>query len=330
MKTGHTDSAGFCLVTSALRDGMRLVSVVLGSTSMKARENASAALLNYGFTFYETKLVVKGGATLATAPVWKAASSPVDVEHQGRSVRDVPRGEAADVKTALDVQPRLIAPLARDAIVGQLRVTRRQSDAGDAAAAPLDERRGRRLVAPADRHHSAVVRLSVPLPICHLNGEYLPLSEARVSPLDRAFLFGDARLRGGAGVSAGGRSGCASIWTGSNAASRASAWRRRCRMPSGRDVCRELIARNGGGDQYLYIQVTRGAEFGRNHAWPDGLKPTMFAYATALGAARRAMLETGVAGRDRGRHPLGAARHQIDRAARERSAEEARGRCRRV
>ncbi len=61
LKTGHTDSAGFCLVTSALRDGMRLVSVVLGSTSMKARENASAALLNYGFTFYDTRLLVKAG-----------------------------------------------------------------------------------------------------------------------------------------------------------------------------------------------------------------------------------------------------------------------------
>jgi D-alanyl-D-alanine carboxypeptidase (penicillin-binding protein 5/6) len=67
LKTGHTDSAGFCLVTSALRDGMRLVSVVLGSTSMKARENASAALLNYGFTFYDTRLLIKGGTTLARA-----------------------------------------------------------------------------------------------------------------------------------------------------------------------------------------------------------------------------------------------------------------------
>src|ERR1700691_468885 len=64
LKTGHTDSAGFCLVTSALRDGMRLVSVVLGSTSMKARENASAALLNYGFTFYDTKMAVQGGAVI--------------------------------------------------------------------------------------------------------------------------------------------------------------------------------------------------------------------------------------------------------------------------
>ena len=123
LKTGHTESAGYCLVTSALRDGMRLVSVVLGSTSMKARENASTALLNYGFTFYETKLVVKGAATLATAPVWKAASSPVDVSIRDDLYVTVPRGEAADVKTALELQPRLIAPLARDATVGQLRVS---------------------------------------------------------------------------------------------------------------------------------------------------------------------------------------------------------------
>jgi D-alanyl-D-alanine carboxypeptidase (penicillin-binding protein 5/6) len=123
LKTGHTDSAGYCLVTSSLREGMRLVSVVLGSTSMKARENASAALLNYGFTFYETKLVVKGAATLATVPVWKAASSPVDVSIRDDLYVTVPRGEGADVKTALDLQPRLIAPLARDSVIGQMRVT---------------------------------------------------------------------------------------------------------------------------------------------------------------------------------------------------------------
>jgi len=122
LKTGHTDSAGFCLVTSALRDGMRLVSVVLGSTSMKGRENASAALLNYGFTFYDTKLAVKGGAALASTKVWKAAKSPVDVGIKEDLYITLPRGQANDIKTAVDVQPRLIAPLALDSDVGQLRV----------------------------------------------------------------------------------------------------------------------------------------------------------------------------------------------------------------
>jgi D-alanyl-D-alanine carboxypeptidase (penicillin-binding protein 5/6) len=122
LKTGHTDSAGFCLVTSALRDGMRLVSVVMGSTSMKARENASAALLNYGFTFYDTKLAVKGGAVLATARVWKGESASVDLGIKDDFYITVPRGQADAVKTATDVRPRLIAPLALDANLGTLRV----------------------------------------------------------------------------------------------------------------------------------------------------------------------------------------------------------------
>jgi serine-type D-Ala-D-Ala carboxypeptidase (penicillin-binding protein 5/6) len=123
LKTGHTDSAGFCLVTSALRDGMRLVSVVLGSTSMSGRENASAALLQYGFTFYDTKLVVKGGTPLATTKVWKAARSPVDVGITDDLWLTVPRSQSNDIKTAVEVQPRLIAPLTVDRSVGQLRVT---------------------------------------------------------------------------------------------------------------------------------------------------------------------------------------------------------------
>ena len=122
LKTGHTDSAGFCLVTSALRDGMRLVSVVLGSKSMKAREDASAALLNYGFTFYDTKLVVKGGTALASTRVWKAAASPVDLGIKDDLWLTLPRGEAATVTTSVTVQPRLIAPLGADAAVGELRV----------------------------------------------------------------------------------------------------------------------------------------------------------------------------------------------------------------
>jgi serine-type D-Ala-D-Ala carboxypeptidase (penicillin-binding protein 5/6) len=122
LKTGHTDSAGFCLVTSSLRDGMRLISVVMGSTSMKARENASAALLNYGFTFYDTKLVVKGGTVLASSRVWKGLSPSVDLGIKEDLYLTLPRGEAGNVKTATEVLPRLIAPLGVDANLGTLRV----------------------------------------------------------------------------------------------------------------------------------------------------------------------------------------------------------------
>jgi serine-type D-Ala-D-Ala carboxypeptidase (penicillin-binding protein 5/6) len=121
LKTGHTDSAGFCLVTSAHREGMRLISVVLGSTSMKARENASASLLGYGFTFYDTKLVVKGGTVLATTHVWKAANSSAELGIKDDLYMTLARSQS-DVKTSVDVTPKLIAPLGLDANVGTLHV----------------------------------------------------------------------------------------------------------------------------------------------------------------------------------------------------------------
>jgi serine-type D-Ala-D-Ala carboxypeptidase (penicillin-binding protein 5/6) len=121
LKTGHTDSAGFCLVTSAHREGMRLVSVVLGSTSMKARENASASLLGYGFTFYETKLIVKGGTALATTHVWKAANPSAELGVKDDLYMTLARGQS-DAKTSIDIIPKLIAPLGLDANVGTLHV----------------------------------------------------------------------------------------------------------------------------------------------------------------------------------------------------------------
>ncbi|HEX4242689.1 MAG TPA: D-alanyl-D-alanine carboxypeptidase family protein [Steroidobacteraceae bacterium] len=134
LKTGHTDSAGFCLVTSSLRDGMRLISVVMGSKSMGAREAASAALLNYGFTFYETKLLVKGGTALTSARVWKAQFTPVDIGIKDDVWLTLPRGQAGSVKTALDVRPRLIAPLTTNDEVGTLTLT---AGTGTVATKPL-------------------------------------------------------------------------------------------------------------------------------------------------------------------------------------------------
>jgi D-alanyl-D-alanine carboxypeptidase (penicillin-binding protein 5/6) len=122
LKTGHTDSAGFCLVSSSMRNGMRLISVVLGSKSMRARENASSTLLGYGFNFYDTRLVAKAGARLASTPVWKAAGPSLDVGIAHDFYVTVPRASSADVKTVVDVRQRLIAPIGADEAVGQLRV----------------------------------------------------------------------------------------------------------------------------------------------------------------------------------------------------------------
>ncbi|NIS91057.1 MAG: serine-type D-Ala-D-Ala carboxypeptidase [Woeseiaceae bacterium] len=74
MKTGHTDAAGYCLVSSAERDNMRVISVVLGTSSPKARIDGSQALLNYAFRFFETRLLYKAGEEITTARVWKSAN----------------------------------------------------------------------------------------------------------------------------------------------------------------------------------------------------------------------------------------------------------------
>lgn len=74
MKTGHTDAAGYCLVSSAERDNMRVISVVLGTSSAKARIDGSQALLNYAFRFFETRLLYKAGEEITTARVWKSAN----------------------------------------------------------------------------------------------------------------------------------------------------------------------------------------------------------------------------------------------------------------
>ncbi|HLW24858.1 MAG TPA: D-amino acid aminotransferase [Steroidobacteraceae bacterium] len=133
-----------------------------------------------------------------------------------------------------------------------------------------------------------------PLPTCYLNGEYVALREARVSPLDRAFLFGDAVYE------------VIPVYAARPFRLRPHLERldrslREIRMSppltheAWREVCEELVRRNGGGDQYLYLQVTRGAEFGRNHAWPEGLAPTLFGYANALEPAPPALFDQGVA-----------------------------------
>jgi D-alanyl-D-alanine carboxypeptidase (penicillin-binding protein 5/6) len=121
MKTGHTDSAGYCLVTSAKRDNMRLVSVVMGSDSVKAREDASAALLNYGYTFYETAKVKSAGEVLLKPRVYKSEQQYVTLAVPRDIVLTVPRGQAASLKsTARLLKEPLVAPLAANQQVGEL------------------------------------------------------------------------------------------------------------------------------------------------------------------------------------------------------------------
>ena len=122
MKTGHTDSAGFCLVTSAKRDNMRLIAVVLGSGSIKAREDASAALINYGFTFYQDVSVKQRGTMVLKPRIYKAAEQYYGIGPGVDVNIVVPRGQAGSIQTSATAQRRLIAPLSAATPVGELQV----------------------------------------------------------------------------------------------------------------------------------------------------------------------------------------------------------------
>ncbi len=122
IKTGHTETAGYCLISSALRSGMRLVSVVLGSSGVTARETGSAALLNYGFNFYESITVKKAGAMVLKPRVYKGAEEFIAVAPASAVQITVPRGQGTMVTTRASVRGPLIAPLSATIAVGELQV----------------------------------------------------------------------------------------------------------------------------------------------------------------------------------------------------------------
>lgn len=123
MKTGHTKNAGYCLVTSAQRGDTRLVSVVLGAPSDSARATESQKLLNYGFQFYESKLVYKRGAEVSSLKVWKGADKNVTATVAKDLSLTLPKGEYARVKAKIVSQQPLIAPISAGQQIGKIEFT---------------------------------------------------------------------------------------------------------------------------------------------------------------------------------------------------------------
>ena len=123
LKTGHTESAGYCLVASAMRDEMRLVTVVMGAPSTKTREQQTQSLLNYGFRFYETHRVYGAMEPVTRVRIWQG-----DVEQLGVGLpRDlyvtVPRGQYKNLDAKMDLDARVVAPVAQGAGMGTLRIS---------------------------------------------------------------------------------------------------------------------------------------------------------------------------------------------------------------
>ncbi len=135
VKTGHTQAAGYCLVASAERNDMRLISVILGTDSVETRNRESHALLNYGFRFYESYRLYLGGQPLREQRVWKGANENVPIGITRDLAIAIPRGQFNNISSVMELPPRLNAPITKNQQLGTLRVNLK--GVGEIASAPL-------------------------------------------------------------------------------------------------------------------------------------------------------------------------------------------------
>ena len=122
VKTGHTEEAGYCLVVSALRNGMRLITVVTGAASDNARTKATQALLNYGFRFYETRKMFDANQALTATKIWKAESDMLDLGLKKDLYVTVARGQFDNLTRVFALPDRIIAPVAEGSEQGRLKL----------------------------------------------------------------------------------------------------------------------------------------------------------------------------------------------------------------
>lgn len=120
VKTGHTEAAGYCLASSAQRDGMRLVSVVLGSSSDNARISASESLLNWGFRFFESVEVSPAGNEIATQRIYKGNQEELTLGRLDSTWVVIPRGQKDHVELITELDGKLKAPVQRGQEIGEL------------------------------------------------------------------------------------------------------------------------------------------------------------------------------------------------------------------
>jgi D-alanyl-D-alanine carboxypeptidase (penicillin-binding protein 5/6) len=122
MKTGFTDAAGYCLITSARRGQRRLVSVLLGASSEGARATESQKLLNYGFQFYDTAKLYDKNQAVSTVKVWKGSENSVKAGFPYDLWLSIPKGAGDKLKASVQTQQPLLAPIATGQKIGVLRV----------------------------------------------------------------------------------------------------------------------------------------------------------------------------------------------------------------
>lgn len=123
MKTGYTENAGYCLITSAKRGGQRLLSVVLGAASESARATESQKLLNYGFQFYDSVRLYEKNQPVVTLQVWKGSGNSVRAGFADDLYLSLPRGQADKLKASVESLQPLLAPISAGQRVGVMKLT---------------------------------------------------------------------------------------------------------------------------------------------------------------------------------------------------------------
>ncbi|GKT12686.1 MAG: serine-type D-Ala-D-Ala carboxypeptidase [Thiomicrorhabdus sp.] len=123
LKTGHTESAGYCLVASALREKTRLISVVLGTNSAKKRIQETQKLLNYGFRFFETHKLYSAEQHLNDAVVWEGTRNLIGVGTQSDLYITIPRGQYKNITIESTVQKDIIAPIQKGQVLGAIHIS---------------------------------------------------------------------------------------------------------------------------------------------------------------------------------------------------------------
>ena len=122
LKTGYTNAAGYCLVASAKREGMRLIAAVMGAESSRARARIAQSLLNYGFRFYETRRVYASDEKVTGVRVWKGDADRIALGLRQNLYVTVPRGRYDEVDAKMEITARLFAPIRAGEQHGVLRL----------------------------------------------------------------------------------------------------------------------------------------------------------------------------------------------------------------
>ncbi len=128
VKTGHTESAGYCLVASSKRDGMRLISVLLGASSENSRTTESQKLLSYGFRFFETHRLYAANEVLTDATIWKGDAKTVPLGLMEDLYVTVPRGHYKRLEASMNITSKIMAPTNEGQELGSVVVTLNEVD----------------------------------------------------------------------------------------------------------------------------------------------------------------------------------------------------------